>query len=339
MKSYGFILSGICVAGCMASNSLEYEAVSENNLYHIAKIRKGMSEGQAIQIMGKPYDYESFQVDDDIYDVWFYVTRTTGLDQTRMVPQNLTPLTFKNGILVGTGYYWYYFAMRESSNAEARENGLPEEKTSTPRGDGEDLNLEKALKAPNQTPAPPAKPVNPPSKPIQNNATSKQPASSSQNTTSNEAPSLSSEALPVEKVKAVKSFQSSPVSVKSGIQLQQLGLFGAVHVEQLSKVKIGMSEPEVKRILGSGLNRETIQVKSDVYEVVFYEVSSRMNQPAQVVPFTFKNGFLVEMTEEYYEQIKESSMKPNEVKESVDGYDKEAERMEEDSQEQNFNYW
>lgn len=112
MKRY-WLLSGICLAGCMASNALQYDTVAENNLYHIARTRKGMSEKEVLSIMHKPYSYESFVAQDDIYDVWFYVTQTTGLDQTRMVPQNLTPLTFKNGILVGTGYSWYYYAMQE----------------------------------------------------------------------------------------------------------------------------------------------------------------------------------------------------------------------------------
>lgn len=113
MKAILSILLLGLTTGCLVSNALEYDAVVTNNLYHLARLRKGMTERQVIFIMRQPYSYETYQFDEDIYDVWFYVTQTTVLDQTRMVPQNLTPLSFKNGILVGTGYDYYYFITRE----------------------------------------------------------------------------------------------------------------------------------------------------------------------------------------------------------------------------------
>lgn len=149
MKYMYFVVSAIGLVGCMANNSLEYDSVASNNLYHIARIRKGMSEGQVVRIMHKPYSYETFEVGEDVYDVWFYVTRTTGLDQTRMVPQNLTPLTFKNGILVGTGYYWYYYVMKEQTDQAAAEAGPVEPRKTQ---DQEDKEFEDALKPyPDQT--------------------------------------------------------------------------------------------------------------------------------------------------------------------------------------------
>jgi outer membrane protein assembly factor BamE (lipoprotein component of BamABCDE complex) len=156
MKRDYLILAGLALGGCMASNSLQYSAVSEANLYHIARVRKGMSEREVLKIMHKPYSYESFQVDDEIYDVWFYVTQTTGLDQTRMVPQNLTPLTFKNGILVGTGYYWYYYAMKAQSEEAAAINPVLKKKTQ----DEEDKDFENLLKDYPQKPS--VQPVQPP---------------------------------------------------------------------------------------------------------------------------------------------------------------------------------
>lgn len=117
MKTYWVLASAVLLTGCMVSNGLQYDAVSETNIYHLFRINKGMTEGEVIAIMGGPYMYEPYVVDNTYYDVWFYVTRPTVLDQTRMVPQNLTPLTFKNGILVGTGYVYYYhvynLAMKE----------------------------------------------------------------------------------------------------------------------------------------------------------------------------------------------------------------------------------
>lgn len=150
MKRCCLIVSTLCLAGCMASNSLQYSAAADTNLYHIAKVRKGMSEREVLRIMHKPYSYESFQVDDEIYDVWFYVTQTTGLDQTRMVPQNLTPLTFKNGILVGTGYYWYYYAMKAQADETAINTPQPPKKKTQ---DEEDKAFEDALKGYPKKPA------------------------------------------------------------------------------------------------------------------------------------------------------------------------------------------
>lgn len=149
MKAYWLLPLSISISSCMVSNGLQYEAMSETNQYHIVKLRNGMSEKQVLRIMHKPYSYESFQVEDDIYDVWFYVTRPTGLDQTRMVAQNLTPLTFKNGILVGTGYNWYYYAMKEQA-AEVAAQKPEVEKPKTQ--EAEDREFEEALKSnPNQT--------------------------------------------------------------------------------------------------------------------------------------------------------------------------------------------
>ena len=127
MKSYWLILSSMCVASCVTNNGLQYEAVSSTNLYHIARVQKGMGEKQVLQIMHKPYQYESFEVCGDIYDVWFYVTKTTGLDQSRMVPQNLTPLTFKTYDLntssnVSSGG-WYVIPAAKLQNFSSVLNG------------------------------------------------------------------------------------------------------------------------------------------------------------------------------------------------------------------------
>jgi len=127
----------------MTSNSLHYDGVAYKNVYHLAKICKGMNEREVISIMRKPYRYESFEICEDVYDVWFYVTQTTILDQTRMVPRNLTPLTFKNGILVGTGYDYYYYVTKESAN---QIDEIQDEKQKTDRL--EDIPIEKALESP-----------------------------------------------------------------------------------------------------------------------------------------------------------------------------------------------
>lgn len=144
MKRCWLLFSFLSLTGCLCNNALQYEAVSSNNLYHIARLQKGMSEKQVLYIMKKPYKYESYAFNDDVYDIWFYVTNTTVLGQSRMVPQNLTPLTFKNGILVGTGYYWYYYAMREQALEQAKAE-QPVKEPPTKKHPNESKRIEEAL--------------------------------------------------------------------------------------------------------------------------------------------------------------------------------------------------
>lgn len=283
MKCYWLVFTSIFLGGCLASNGLQYMAEADTNAYHLARIRKGMDERRVLQIMHKPYSYETYQFDEDVYDVWFYVTKPTVLDQTRMVPQNLTPLTFKNGILVGTGYSWYYYAMNGEAEEYARDYPPPEKPKSQ---DVEDAEFEKTLntyapKSVKRTMAPP--PVA--SEPVQVPAATQ---------------SSRSFLRPWKK--------SSPVAARIP--------------KTFSKLRLGMNETEVTNQIGSASNFESFTSKDDVYDIWFYD-----NEP-----LTFKNGILVGMTSDDYNRAKESQ-------DSVGGYNREIDRMEEDESDQNFNYW
>ncbi len=112
--------------GCATSNALKTTAVSERNIDNLSRLNLGMSEDQVLRIMRDPYKDESFQLSEDQYDVWLYVTQPTVLGQTRMVPFNLTPLIFRNKILVGTGY-GYYNWLKDRSNENKQSTLSPEE--------------------------------------------------------------------------------------------------------------------------------------------------------------------------------------------------------------------
>ncbi|PIS02914.1 MAG: hypothetical protein COT85_02465 [Chlamydiae bacterium CG10_big_fil_rev_8_21_14_0_10_42_34] len=406
MKSYLFILSGICVAGCMTSNGLQYQAMSDTNLYHIAKINKGMSEREVLQIMHKPYSYESFQVKDDIYDVWFYVTRATGLDQTRMVPQNLTPLTFKNGVLVGTGYYWYYYAMKAEAD-EVAEITPPPPKPKT--HEVEDIEFEKALRPePNQHPKTQTKspstliPAGPnsPQKQVRKKAPLEIPEPKEVPTHTTEAPCnpCKPQTTPKDLVYGMNEEQAvhlygKPTKTDSFVfngDIYDIFYFdtipsktGATSIipqhqtpavfrnqafigmsedryfklkcracaktadilptemqaeseissqeplakrQSMHKVQIGMTETEVTNIAGSPNRYETYRLDEDIYDIWFYQ-----NKP----PLTFKNSVLVGTTSKYYRQIRLRAEKEG----YVNGYNREADRMQEDASEQDFNFW
>ena len=281
MKCYWLVFSSIFLGGCLASNGLQYMAEADTNAYHIARVRKGMDQRRVLCIMHKPYSYESYTFDDDVYDVWFYVTRPTGLDQTRMVPQNLTPLTFKNGILVGTGYSWYYYAMNGEAAEHASDNPPPEKPKTQ---DEEDAEFEKTL-----------------------NNYAKKP-------TNQKAPTVP--AKPSPEVTANTNRRSFLKPWKKPTPL------AASTPKTFSKVQLGMTETEVTHKIGSASNFETFTIKDDVYDIWFYDNA----------PLTFKNGILIGKTSDDYKRIKDSQ-------DSVNGYNREAERMEEDESEQNFNFW
>lgn len=171
MKGYWVIVPGIVLSACMANNALEYDSIAYDNIYHIAKLRKGMNEREVLFIMRQPYSYEAFELDGDVYDVWFYVTQTTVLGQSRMVPRNLSPLTFKNGILVGTGYDYYYYVTRENAKKTQKEiapkqtgkkpaQGIPpppaEPSKPSSKPEIENIEFEKALKSPQKPEEKPA---------------------------------------------------------------------------------------------------------------------------------------------------------------------------------------
>lgn len=290
MKCYWVVLAGLSVAGCMASNGLEYESVSTTNLYHIARIRKGMSERQVLHIMHKPYSYESFQVENDIYDVWFYVTRPTGLDQTRMVPQNLTPLTFKNGILVGTGYYWYYYAMKEEASEVAAQAGpMPPRKTQ----EMEDTEFENALKTfpqnPTNAPQPPQTAPPPPQR--------------------SAAPALQQPAPTQPPPSAPPVKPAAPMPAQTTMAIPMIPFCEDL---DFSRIACGMTETQVIKLMGKPMNYQTFEMGGDEYDVWFYEtVPSRTGSvsivPQNKTPLTFKNAFLVSMDEDYYFEVKHLS--------------------------------
>lgn len=275
MKSVWIILSGLALGGCLTSNALQYQAASEANVYHLARVRKGMSEKQVLYIMHKPYSYETFVVDDDVFDVWFYVTKPTGLDQTRMVPQNLTPLTFKNGVLVGTGYSWYYFAMKAQAEELAQDNPPPEKPKSQ---DVEDAEFEKTLKS----------------------ATQKR-------VTQREAINRPKVAETEKKSSWLRAWKGSKV---------------AAMPKSFSKLQLGMTQDEVSNQIGKPSNEETYNINGNVYDIWFYDSA----------PLSFKNNILIGMTSDDYERIKAKQ-------DEVDGYTREADKMQEDESEQNFNFW
>src|SRR3989338_11084339 len=131
----------LLLSGCSSNGNiaLTTESVSENNVSSLSRISVGMSEAQVLKIMRHPYKQESFNRIEGEYDIWFYVTRATALGQSRLVQQNLTPLVFRNGVLVGWGYSYYNYALKQDD---------PKKVPSPKDHDDPGKNIEKALETP-----------------------------------------------------------------------------------------------------------------------------------------------------------------------------------------------
>ncbi len=154
-----FLLS----TGCIGNNSLITSSDATNNVYRMREICLGMSEEEVFQIMHYPAINEQIVYEELCYDVWFYVTRMTILGQTKPVARNLTPLIFKEGILVAKGYDYYNhlldqkeghkrYPSRRSRSNQDRENEQIEKARirfeKKQKQERENEALEKALDAP-----------------------------------------------------------------------------------------------------------------------------------------------------------------------------------------------
>lgn len=405
MRRYWLLLS-IFAGGCLASNGLQYEAMSDTNQYHLALLHKGMSEKQVLQIMHKPYSYESFEVGEDIYDVWFYVTRATGLDQTRMVPQNLTPLTFRNGVLVGMGYSWYYYAMKEQAAGMCHK---PKVKPLKKQQD-EDKSFEKTLDKIEKQRNPstednkesqgkiigqgdisyvpeeekgcedpcaicPETPCGPDRFSVLSKGMSEtqvfhvfgmplrwetfqigydtydawmyetfpskihQPSIVPQHLTIltfKNASLISTqdnkfyELKQLSKAYSPTPLQQAPDEVSFFKKYE--GPLAVLSQDDISNLRRGMSQSEVSKRLGAPSSQESFQVGSNLYNIWFYTIPSFTGD--ETVPLTFKNGRLIGRTNKAYEAVRAKANPPCE-----DCYDQKGSRLQQDADDQNFDFW
>ncbi len=140
-----FFLLGLCMLhGCMPNECLSAAAAAETNVYHISLLKSGMNQVEVLKIMRHPYSDQVYYLDEDIFDVWFYVTGNVVLGQSRMMPMNLTPLVFKNGILIGWGNS--YYNMLKSLELEAeRAKLLPPPTAPVQENEIENKEIEKSI--------------------------------------------------------------------------------------------------------------------------------------------------------------------------------------------------
>lgn len=129
-------LSLLLLTGCVANDGLRTMSMSQDNIWNLSRLCIGMDESQVLQIMHYPYQKKTVTHGDAVYQIWFYVTRPVGLAQSRLVRQNMTPLTFENGVLQGWGFAYYQHILGQKP---------VEKKVSEPPKTPDDKSLEHAI--------------------------------------------------------------------------------------------------------------------------------------------------------------------------------------------------
>lgn len=156
-RPYLLIAITLLIHGCVANDTLGTDAAAQINIQHLSRLNIGMHQPEVLCIMRKPYKQEAFEFDGATFDVWFYVTKPTVLGQKRKVPANLTPLTFKNGELIGWGFSYYKYLLKRQKAEKLMQKGETPayRQTFEPK---EDIELEKSLQNTLQAPQSPAQP-------------------------------------------------------------------------------------------------------------------------------------------------------------------------------------
>ena len=133
MRKFSFLLL-LALFGCMSNDSLENHTLVDQNVYKLRQLNYGMSEEAVFLRMKTPAREEQLFIGNDQYDIWFYLTKGTLLDQERLMHRNLTPVIFRNGLLVGMGYSLYDKLVYQAStpvlpsSSTSQSNEIKEEK-------------------------------------------------------------------------------------------------------------------------------------------------------------------------------------------------------------------
>ena len=117
-----FIFSILLVTLC-SNSTIKMGAKADENTIKIANMKRGMSERQVLTCMGCPDKTETKIQNDQVYVVWYYLTKGTLLGQRRLGPRNLTPFIFKDGVLIGWGreFYKYHFNVDKERHKRAEQ--------------------------------------------------------------------------------------------------------------------------------------------------------------------------------------------------------------------------
>ena len=102
---------------------------SEENKYNLSWVKVGMTQSSVYNKMGCPQRTEKTEINGVDYEIWYYLTKRYALGQTRLLPQNTTPLIFKNKKLVGWGREYYNYLLNIDNERNLRKSEERQEYT------------------------------------------------------------------------------------------------------------------------------------------------------------------------------------------------------------------
>lgn len=82
---------------------------ADSNLVKIPLIKENMTKGDIRQIIGNPDKIENKMANGKKYLIWSYITKETTLGQRELLDENLTPIVFFNGRVIGKGRKFYNY--------------------------------------------------------------------------------------------------------------------------------------------------------------------------------------------------------------------------------------
>ncbi|HSX14180.1 MAG TPA: DUF3192 domain-containing protein [Chlamydiales bacterium] len=91
----------------MCNSGLSSMSIAQENIWNLSRICLGMTHCKVRTIMHEPDKTQCFTHDGETYWVWFYITRPTALEQCCLLKKNVTPLVFREGVLIGWGFDVY----------------------------------------------------------------------------------------------------------------------------------------------------------------------------------------------------------------------------------------
>ncbi len=121
-----------------ANSPMETSVKSEENRKQMSFLKKGMSEKQVYALIGEPYQKGSYQLDQNSYEVWYYITRSFELGQEQPHMDNFTPIVFQKGKMIGFGKRFYNSVFDEKIRRlaeEERKEAYTDDEEEWPPGD------------------------------------------------------------------------------------------------------------------------------------------------------------------------------------------------------------
>ena len=107
-----FVVMLILLSGCAITKDIQ----ASRNRDLLGSLRIGMSQGEVVQHMGKPWKTEAFLKSEKVYTMLYYVTQR--IPDGTTTDEEMTPVVFREGVLVGWGRRFFSDLRIEMKQAE-----------------------------------------------------------------------------------------------------------------------------------------------------------------------------------------------------------------------------